>query len=177
MTVAPEPTTRLTAKEGLVEHISHAVLAVAVLVWVRRAVRAGRDAAPGTAWVVGAIAAWCGVVLGEELDWGAVYGCTVVAAPLTEWTGRPDVHNAWSGASYLVFAVPVLGLALLGLRRRFGFDRFDATALLVVVVASAVGTLGWPDREAQLDEVAELVLYAVLVWIAVRGRSSPDDAA
>jgi len=168
----PEVTARWTAKEATLEHISHAVLVVAVTSWVVLA----RKQPPRSIVrrVAFAVAAWCLFVLGEEVQWGAVYEVDLVAAPLADVVGRPDLHNAWSGASYLLFGLPVAALAALGWRRPAGWallDRGDGAALMVVMGASLLGTLLFPAVEAQLDEVSELMLYSVLVWSAVRPRA------
>ena len=183
----PDATGQWTAKEGPVEHVSHGVLLLAVLAWSARTVEVlrkpggGDPHAQGTAngvWLPLGVALWMAVVLAEELDWGAVYGFNGLAGQLSRVAGRPDLHNAWSGASYLVFCIPVLVLAGLGLvgtkqgaqPNGVALDRSDAAALIVVMAVSFVGTLAWSAVEAQLDEVAELVLYGVLFWIAARPR-------
>lgn len=178
-TLMPDTTAQWTAKEGPVEHVSHGVLVLTVLAWAARTVAVQRSNASG-GWLPLGVALWMAVVLAEETEWGAVYGADGLAEQVSRVAGRPDFHNAWSGASYLVFCIPVLVLAGLGLSgakrtaepRAVALDRSDAAPLIIVMVASLVGTLAWPAIEAQLDEVAELVLYAVVLWIAVRSRPS-----
>lgn len=174
VTVAPQWTARALAKEGPVEVVSHAVLLVAVLAWLLAAWRRHTRA---RALAVG-VAVFCAVVLGEELSWGAELGVTMLADPLSAATGRADFHNAWGGASYLVFAVPVVALVVIGIVASaqtlpLGIDRDDAVALGLVGLAAIGGTLAWPSLEAQLDELSELALYVALTWIAVRRR--PED--
>ena len=157
---APDVTARWAAKEGPVEHVSHAVLAVALIGWGLRSVR--------RRGVAIAVALWCAVVLAEELDWGGVYGVHAIADLWIAAVGRPDLHNAWGGASYLLFGVPILGLLALGFWERGGLMRCDALALAVIVGASLVGTVSSEAIEPILDEVSELSLYGVLAVIGWR---------
>jgi len=170
---APDATARWTAKEAAIEHISHVVLVVAVGAWTVHALARGRWTRPRR--LASLIAAWCLVVLGEEVQWGAVYELDGIAAPLAAVVGRPDLHNAWAGASYMLFGLPVVALVVFGWRAPAARlpDRGDSAALLVVMGVSLVGTLCFPSIEAQLDEVSELVLYSALVWMAARRRA--DD--
>lgn len=158
--MAPDVTARWAAKEGPIEHVSHAVLAVAVLGWGTKAVR--------RRGVAIAVAPWCALVLAEELDWGAVYGVDAIADLWIAAVGRPDLHNAWSGASYVLFGIPILGLVALGWRQRCDLTRRDALAFAVIVGASLVGTLISEAIEPMLDEVSELSLYGVLAVIGSR---------
>lgn len=171
---APEATARWAAKEGPVEHVSHAVLAVALIGWGAKAVR--------MRGVAIAVALWCALVLAEELDWGKVYGVHGIADLWIGVVGRPDLHNAWGGASYVLFGIPILGLLALGWRERSGLTRVDALALALIVGASLLGTLiGSQISEAiepVLDEVSELSLYAVLAvigWRATPTARTPPD--
>ncbi|MEM6994831.1 MAG: hypothetical protein AAF721_30230, partial [Myxococcota bacterium] len=109
----PRATATLAAKEGPLEHVSHAVLALAVAAAAFRAATGGERGAGGR-WPHVGVTLWLFVVLGEELDWGRVYGVDALATPLASLVGRPDLHNAWSGASYLLFAIPVVWLAWRG---------------------------------------------------------------
>lgn len=157
---APASLRWVAAKEGPLELLSHAVLLAGVVVYLVRARRAPR-------WIPLLIALWAGVVLGEELDWGAVLG----VGPASEGA---NLHNAWGGASYLLFALPWLLLysaALAppswGLPKRWSGQlppRDHAGAfVLIAVVAAATVSPGLADWESSLDEVGETLLYALLL--------------
>ncbi len=177
----------LAAKEGPLEHLSHLVVAAAGTGFFRVGIRA---AARGRAIALG-MACFCGIVLGEELGWGSVLGVEVVADAVRAISGRSDFHNAWSGASYLLFAVPVVALfgpvllASVGIRgEEVWVHRWQealgdvapapdhALALACLGVASLTGTLAVPDWESELDEITELLLYAVLAVLAWRRPAS-----
>ena len=164
--MAPDVAARWAAKEGPIEHVSHAVLAVALVGWGVAAVRA-RGWARGLAF---ALASWCAVVLAEELDWGAVYGVHTIANAWIALFGRPNLHNAWGGGSYLLFGVPILGLIALGWRERCGVGRGDAVALGVIIGASLLGTWLAEAFEPLLDEVSEASLYLLLATMAWRAE-------
>jgi len=158
----PSNTIVLTAKEGALEHISHGLLVVAGLGWALAAKRAW-GARTQVRWVALGLAIVCGLLLGEELDWGAVYG----------FGPGGNLHNAWRGASYLLFAIPpVLLIVVVGFVRGDAAGRVprrrDAIGVVVLGSASIVGTLVWPAWEAALDEVAETIFYVGLVWMAYR---------
>lgn len=177
--LAPEPLRAWTAKEGALEHVSHGLLAVAVvLLWVR----ACRPVAmPGGRAAVCALALAFTLVLAEELDWGAVIGVHAIADRLQAWTGRRNLHNAWHGGSYVLFAAPVLAIVALGLSRSragararprmpgwLGPGPSDAVGLLVVGAASLLLTLVLAPWEPQFDEVAETFAYGLVLHAAVR---------
>ena len=168
---AASPLADLLAKEGPVEHLSHAVLVVAVVAWGRHAARGDDNAAR---ILRGALALFLLAVLGEELDWGAVYGLV---------PGRGgNVHNAWGGASYLVFALP-LGLIVAApwvapLARALGRaapGRVDALGLLAIPAAALSVALAWPRWEPYFDEYSELLLYGALAWLAIRRSGAAGD--
>lgn len=158
--LAPEWLHSFAAKEGPLELGSHALLLAAVIAYLVRARRAPR-------WLPLGVALAAAVVLGEELDWGGVLG-------LRGESGVPNIHNAWSGASYLLFAVPwvlLYGAAFTPehweLRRRCGEhlpprDHAGAFVLIAVVGAATVSP-GLGAWEAVLDEVTETLLYALVL--------------
>lgn len=186
--VWPSTLQRLAAKEGPVEHVSHLVLAVGAFAWIVGGVRASR----GKGSVSIAMGIFSIFVLGEELAWGEVIGIDVVADRLRAWVGRPDVHNAWSGASYLLFALPpaaLFGPAILGLLGasldcgplrawRAAVDpvmpTFDQTlAAVTIALVSILATLAVPSWEDALDELTELWVYVLLLAVAwPRARTS-----
>lgn len=177
--LAPGPLRAWTAKEGPLEHMSHVVLAIGVVaLWVR----ACRPVAmPGGRAAVCGLALAFTVVLAEELDWGAVIGVHAIADRLHAWTGRRNLHNAWHGGSYVLFAAPVLAIVALGLSRGgpararprmpgwLGPGPSDAVGLLVVGAASLLLTLALAAWEPQFDEVAELFAYGLVVRATTRG--------
>lgn len=178
--VAPARLQQLAAKEGAIEGVSHVVLAVALVAWLARAVQARR--LPSVRWGLFAMVLYCAVVLAEELDWGAAVGIDFVADRLRAATGRPDLHNAWGGESYVAFGLPLLAVAAAGwwgwpgARGPWpGPDRGDVQALALVVVTSLAVTLLAPGWERAFDEVAELALYLVLLAMT-RSRGIPAYA-
>lgn len=154
----------LAAKEGSLEAAGEALLVAAVLGWLWAAWEARGDARRFERRMCTGLAITCALVLGEELDW---FGA------LKAVTGHPNLHNAWKGASYVLFALPVaLLVGVVGWRRGVEPgrlpDRRDAVALALLAAASLGGSLAWPAWERELDEVVELLLYAGLAWISLR---------
>ena len=133
--VAPASALQIAEKEGLLEHLSHAVLLVGIVAWMIRARTPPRAVAI-------AVAVTLTVVLAEELDWGGLFGATAVA----DVTGLPNFHNSWGGASYLVFAVPFAAFFALPLTRfaDHGPSRGHSLAFAVVAVAAVGSTLADP---------------------------------
>ncbi len=156
---------RVSAKEGAAEVAGQVVLLAAVVGWALVQTRAGR----GAAWV----AAACGIVLAEELDWGAQLGFDGVVDLL----GMHNLHNSLGGASYLAFAVPwvlLYAAALRGVREpRWVPPPTDALAF-GLVVAAAGASLAVPGVwEQALDELSGLMLYTLL---AVSGTRYPRSS-
>ncbi len=148
------------SKEGLAEVVAQVFLLVAVLgwAWIRT-----RDGA-GAGWVALAGA----VVLAEELDWGAQLGWTAVV----ELVGTPNLHNAFGGASYLVFAVPwvvLYGAALRGVASPAWVPpRLDGVAFGLVVLTAGLSLLVSNAWEQALDELSELMLYVLMAASGTR---------
>jgi hypothetical protein len=177
----PAPVAAALAKEGLVEHASHVFLAVGALALAACALRHRRRAfAFASAFLL--------FVLLEETDWGAVYGWTPLADGLRALVGEGNLHNAWGGHSYLVFAIPpaaFYGPALLPERwasraRAFWMPcplrRADALALLVLVfVDTAVAHSAGSD--AGFDELSEACLYLLLAITALQGLRAGGSVA
>ncbi|MCH9686595.1 MAG: hypothetical protein K0V04_34500 [Deltaproteobacteria bacterium] len=168
----PEFARDVAAKEGTLEHVSHFILAAAVVAWW------GAVLAPRTTqrWLTAAIAVMCMVILAEELDWGQVYGVGDIGAWVEDGDGHANLHNAWGGASYLLFALaPIILIGVVGWRRGDQPGRLprrtDAVGLIVLAVASVGGTLLLPAAEGGIDETGEALLYAGLAWIAIRPRA------
>jgi hypothetical protein len=177
--IAPERVREVCAKEGACELVSHLVLVIAALGWSAAFVRP-RGARP---WALALVACACVIVLGEELDWGGVLGFRVVADPLARSFGAANVHNAAHGHSYLLFALAAPLLATVALGRGGWAQRWrsrlgpwvprpsdGAAALLVVAVALATA-LVQPGWDSEVDEVAELLGYAIVAAIALRGHA------
>ena len=170
----PESLRALGRKEGPVEWVSHAVLLGAALLWGARARTPPRLLALG-------LAALCMVTLAEELDWGDRHGFSTVPDLLRGLTGAPNLHNAWGGLSYLLFAVPwlvffasgVVPPAWFGGRLRWRPARdVSVGALLVGMVSLLAGLLGSDVWEPVIDELAELVFYGLVsatAWDGLRG--------
>lgn len=173
------------AKEGTVEAVSHGLLIVTVAAFVFGAIR---GPARGRAGVAAAFAAW---LLAEEVDYGAVWGVSVIADRLRPLLGEPNLHNAWSGASYILFGVPLLWLyagALIRPRleepppdpwqgRGPSLDEARAFVLLAIIaIAAPLMVESW---EPELDEWAEMLLYVVLLGTAARaaGLTPPQPGA
>jgi hypothetical protein len=88
--VAPGLWLRLSDKESVFEHLGHAVLALACVVWVLVSVCARR----GALVIAGLVTAYLLFCLLEEIDWGAVYGIDLGYSRIQRWTGGPNLHNA-----------------------------------------------------------------------------------
>lgn len=183
--LASDRTLAFFAKEGPSEHLSHAVLLGAVLAW---SMFGARERRPRRSWPTFAMAAFLAVVLLEETDWGAVYGVQELSAVVRTWFPKGNLHNAASGASYMLFAVPLLGYFLLPLSSgRLGracVDAFGASVpgaserwvFVLVAFLPPPLTLVLSTRwERALDEMIELPLYGLMLSIAVRAlrTSSP----
>ncbi len=156
----PELFTELLAKEGPSEHLSHSVVGIAAGVWLLLGVRRAPALLGGLFFLI---------VLGEETDWGAIYG---------DGDGF-NLHNAFGGHLYSLFAIPLVafyGASLLAperLRALLGAatpERFDLWALgLCVLLGPVAGLSMMTDHERALDEVIELALYVQCAWIGIVG--------
>jgi len=152
MAVAPQLSSRLLAKEGPAEVVQHLLLALGVLGWGGLSSSGSRRAL----WV----AAFLGVLLGEELDWGGVLA-----------GGGGNLHNALGGHSYFLFALPLL--VLFGAPRRWvgeiSPDLPERVGFFGAVgVVAAAATILVPAWEAAFDEAKELALYGLLVAVSLR---------
>ncbi|MCX4241108.1 hypothetical protein [Paraliomyxa miuraensis] len=178
----PDAVARLAAKEGPLEHLGHGLLLVALVGWAVAAARARGADRRRERGLCMALVATCALVLGEELDWGAVYGVTAGAEALHTALGHQNLHNAWRGASYLLFSLPVVLLVgVVGWRRGDALGRLpqrrDALGLGLLGVASVVGAWGGPRWEPVLDEVVETILYLGLSWMALRPVGYPATSS
>jgi len=164
--LAPTQVGPLLAKEGLSEHFSHLVLAIAAIVWFLLGWR-HRPALLGAAFVL--------LVPGEETDWGAVY----------QGTAGINFHNAFGGHLYTLFALPLAlfyGLAALSpayLRRHLGGATPERLDLLVacacVILGPLAGLTAMGSHEAALDELVELALYIQVTGFAMRVWDVGED--
>lgn len=149
------------AKEGPIEQLSVAVLVASAIAWalVVRSTwrRIDRWAAVMLAFTL--------VVVGEELDWGAVLGASSVGEALRSAVGHRNLHNFGGGHGYLVFAI-VPAIAVIAAWRRdapLGAPRrADAIGLVVAAVPTIASALLWPAWADELDEFGELVVYVAL---------------
>ncbi len=159
----------LAAKEGTLERSSHALLGVASLAWLARARTPPRS-------VPLLVAAFCVLVLGEELDWGAQLGVHAIANGLQARVGDTNLHNLLGGASYLLFAVPpvvLYGSALAG-RGPHRPPSADALAF-ALIAATAAASLGVsPSWESSLDELSELMLYGLIACTGLQPDAAHD---
>lgn len=158
--IEPELFTELYAKEGLAEHISHSVVAVAAVGWCVL----GR-------WRPGALfgALFFLIVLGEETDWGGVYG-----------VGEGyNLHNALGGHLYTIFALPLVlfyGASLVARRRLRALvgaampERFDRWVLFLCALFGPVAGISvMAVHERALDEAIELAIYMQCAWLGLVG--------
>lgn len=156
--LVPDWLLEVCAKEGAAEAAGQVVLLVAVAGWAVIRTRQGA----GAGWV----ALGCAVVLAEELDWGAQLGAHALV-------GVHNLHNGLGGASYLLFAVPwvvLYGVALRGVTTPAWVPpRLDGVAFGIVGLTAGVSLLVPSAWEQALDELSELMLYALL---AVGGTRS-----
>lgn len=169
----PETAQAWLAKEGPAEHASHAVLAAAAVAWAV----AGRSARARALTL--AMAAFLVLVLAEEIDWGAVYGWPNVGEQIAAVFGHRNMHNAARGASYQLFALPLVGYYMspgTGWWGRPWWGRSQPTVDERAAFAAIAGlfllgnmSAAW-ERAAQ--ELLELLLYALLLATGVRLRRS-----
>lgn len=169
--VAPEALRSWCTKEGLVEELSHGLLIVAILLWIAGVIRGPRRGS------MAAGALFVAVLLGEEVDWGAVWG---LKGGLRAISGEVNLHNAWAGTSYLLFGLPLLwlyGPALFaGAEGGSASTRFggrgpstdEAQAFVLVALGATLAPFVGQTWEPELDEFAELLLYVVLLSTAAR---------
>lgn len=162
------------AKEGPVEHASHAVLAAATVAWTLAGRTGGGRALPL------AMAAFLALVLAEEVDWGAVYGWTLLGERVAAAFGHRNMHNAVRGASYLLFALPLLAYYLAprtcfgaGARAPTGDERAAFVAVAGLFFAGNMSA-AW-ERAAQ--ELLELLLYALLLATGARLAATRTERA
>jgi hypothetical protein len=150
------------AKEGPIEQLSIAALAVSVIAWalvVRHTWSRRFDR-----WAV-VMLAFTLLVVGEELDWGAVLGATSVGEMLRGAVGHRNLHNFGGGHGYLVFALVPAVAVLAAWRGGTGVGsprRTDAIALVVAAVPTVLSAWVWPAWSDELDEFGELVVYVAL---------------
>ena len=167
--VHPTTAAALAAKEGPLEQLGHWLLVLALFGWLGAVwhIR-GRER-----WLCAVLALACAVMLGEELDWGGVLGWTPLADAVRDAVGHRNLHNAWKGGSYVLFAIPLAVIVgVMGWRRGDAPGplprRSDAIGLALLAAASLLGALARPQWEPRLDEVMETLLYAGLAVIALR---------
>ncbi len=160
---APDSALYLLAKEGPVEHLSHLVLLAAVLTWLLLTRRADPTTRPRIVLMVGFLA----LVLAEELDWGAVYGWHLLAPRIAAFAGHRNLHNAARGASYLLFAAPLLLYFFAPpVHRGIAPSPDERAAFLAIALLFLAWNFGPWERQAQ--ELLETLLYALLLAIALR---------
>jgi hypothetical protein len=161
------------AKEGAVEQLSMAVLAVSAIAWalvVRRTWQPRVDR-----WAA-AMLAFTLLVVAEELDWGAVLGASAIGEALRAAVGHRNLHNFGGGHGYLVFALVPAIAVLAAWRRGAGVGaprRADAVALVVAGLPTIASAWLWPAWSDELDEFGELVVYVALAsWsVGAAGRA------
>lgn len=173
--LAPEPMGRWTAPdEGPFEQISHVVLLAALVAWVAVALRAR------TALSMGA-AGYVGLMMLEEIDWGAVYGVNLGHKALDALLGIPALHHhqwdadaIWEDKLFW-FTIPVLAYFALPFalrRRRELLERLAPVAprpeegvLLFVVL----GTYMFIDAVIpRLMCIYQGVTYVLVAWVGWR---------
>lgn len=158
---APERTAGWLAKEGPVEHASHVILALAALAWLALAIFK-RSAARLLSL---ALALFLALVLAEELDWGAVYGWRGPGEAIARVFGHRNLHNAASGSSYLLFAVP-LAVYFAWPRAPLTPTRHERRAFVLLAAAFLACNLTPWERHGQ--ELLEALLYALMLAVAAR---------
>lgn len=163
---APQLAAATLAKEGPVEHASHLVLLAAVVLWVLLAARTGGRPRISAA----AVATFLALVLLEELDWGAVYGLPGPGEAIARSLGHRNLHNAASGSSYLLFAVPLAAYFAWPPGPRPHAPpaplRGERLAFLLLAALFLLGNLTAWERQAQ--ELLEGLVYALMLTIAAR---------
>ncbi|MEM9189600.1 MAG: hypothetical protein AAGF12_10525 [Myxococcota bacterium] len=161
----------LAEKEGPVEQLSHLVLIGGIVHW---AVHGRRQRLRG----VVLICLYLGVLLGEETDWGAVYG-------LFHTTGEANLHNRFDGHSYPLFGIPAAALlfATAFARSRSWLERWleirAGPSFAVAFFVLAAGSLGIavavPTFDTFADELTELGVYLLLAFLPISGPKPASD--
>lgn len=149
------------AKEGPVEQLSVVVLVANLIAWAI-VVRRTR---PVDRWAL-VMLVFTALVVGEELDWGAVLGATRLGDALRGAVGHRNLHNFGGGHGYLVFAiVPAVAVvaAWRGSTSVGSPRRSDAIALGVAALPTVLSAWLWPAWSDELDELGELAVYVALV--------------
>ena len=161
---APALARTLLAKEGPVEFASHVVLLAAVLAWLALAWRASAADRLRAALMAGFLA----LVLAEELDWGGVLGVSALGLRIDAAVGHRNFHNATHGASYLLFALPLLlhFAAPARMHGRLAPVADERAAFFTIALAFIAWNLGPWESHAQ--ELIEGVLYGLLLAAGVR---------
>lgn len=171
--LVPETTRWVFQKEGLSEHVSHLVLVAGIVGFVRHGALSRRtDRSPWIAWTM---AAFLFVVLLEEIDWGAIYGVNEIAQTVLVGSDRPNLHNAWRGLSYNLFALPLLAFFVAPIARdrlaRHAHvlpTRSDQIEFGVLAVAAPVLGLVSGSFEPVVDEMLELAMYSRVTATGLR---------
>ncbi len=159
--IMPEMGQLLLRKEGLAEHVSHAILATTAIVWMATALRV-KQVAP-------AVVCLCAIVYGlEEISYGGIY--------IDGWS-HINFHNSLGGHSYSLFAAPVV--ALLGLNciakvrtrpwfKELVLTRSEMMGLLAIAGLVLLPALhsAWP--ESAIDELVETGIYLWMLLIGLR---------
>lgn len=150
----------LLSKEGLIEQVSHALLALSAGVWLGLG-RSSPRAIPVALAVVSVL------LLLEEIDWGAIYGLDGLGDRLERALGDPNLHNVGHGASYALFGVPLVAY-FAAPSRWLGAYAPTADERLAMLGTGLLLVQTNGPREALAQEGLEAILYAVLLGCGVR---------
>lgn len=194
--VAPHLWLRLSNKESVFEHLGHATLALACVVWLWAARRTRRDALV----VVALVSAYLAFCLLEEIDWGEVYGIDLGYTQLTKWTGGPNLHNAPAlehtllGWSLLWMTAPMVAYFSTGLLPRTRLSNVLATraetfwfgaTVLVSALFDGLHLLHWrlgyvpraPAGGSLGDALGWFQIAFYLLWVLVGIRLGREQRA
>jgi hypothetical protein len=160
-------------KEGPIEHVSHAALLVALVLWVMAARGLSGSARTLAAFVV----AYVAFLFVEEIDWGLVYGVDIGFQRLV---GLPSFHQTtwrnehiWQDKLYWIGAPLLLYFGLPRLRWLGGkLARFEPTwpsARESVAFAIVLITFMAVDRFVKNSiSTYQALIYALLASVAAR---------
>lgn len=172
--LVPDELREWAAKEGTIEALSHGLLMVTALAFALAVARGPGRARPALVMV---FTLW---LLAEEVDYGAVWGVTIIADALRSLVDESNLHNAWSGASYILFGVPLLWLYGAALVRPMfeepppdpwegrGPSIDEARAFILLSIVAIVAPFLAESWEPELDEWSEMLLYVILLSTAAR---------
>lgn len=160
-------------KEGGLEHVSHLVLLLTVPAWALASQRLAN--APRV--LAGALAAYCLLLLVEEIDWGQVYGIDLGYRWLEGIYGRAALHHNQARPATMFhdrlmwFAAPAIlwAIASQSARARAWLEPALPSPELGLTFLLALGAYGFTDLlSAGIHNAYQVLAYLVLLTAGLR---------